>query len=84
MKIILTSVALAGAGSFVVHANDVQNKLTIPMIIEKNETIENESDPSQSIFILVPHTECVFGNNAELEKSIRDCVATDKTWLKAI
>ena len=69
-----------------VNAQQTEGKLTIPMIFKNEHPIEVEHNAIENNFILVPHTECNIdkANNFNLEKSIRECVKINKTWLKAI
>ena len=80
MKIIITSAILASAGSLVVNAKESQNKIVIPMILEKDEPQE----PSDNNFIVVPNTDCKIDKSLSFDQIIKLCTSTDKTWLKAI
>tara|TARA_Y100001938_G_scaffold130986_1_gene187545 strand:+ start:4122 stop:4376 length:255 start_codon:yes stop_codon:yes gene_type:complete len=84
MKIIITSIAVLGASSVMVNTQQTEGKLTIPMIFKNEQPIEIEHSAIQNNFILVPHAECNIDKNNNLEKSIRECVKINKTWLKAI
>jgi len=84
MKLVLTSVILAGAGSFVVHAKDARDKFAVPMVFEESQSLKIDEESSKDSFMLVPQIECEMSPDEDLKLSIKKCIEFEKTWLKAI
>ena len=80
MKLLMISIALAGAGGLVVHAKD-STSVIAPKIDDRSKRFKIER--SGSSFILAPLPQCVVDNKV-FEKSISACVNAKRTWLKAI
>ena len=84
MKLLMTSIILAGAGSLAVHAeNNIESKAKEPLPIEKNSSKEFVF-PSRALdtFIIAPNNTCTV--SSEQINFVQQCINIDKIWLKAI